>query len=105
MSAFTATAEPRPPLGAVSENLPQSAGKEKYYITTAIAYTNGPPHMGHAYEVSQQLGMCVYVCVCVCVLVLRSPLIFIHHLISSYHSLFPRLCFALFNQPPHYSSS
>jgi leucyl-tRNA synthetase len=21
-----------------------------YYITTAINYTNGPPHMGHAYE-------------------------------------------------------
>ena len=23
---------------------------EKFYITTAINYTNGPPHMGHAYE-------------------------------------------------------
>ncbi|MBV7256929.1 methionine--tRNA ligase [Pacificimonas sp. WHA3] len=23
---------------------------EKYYITTAISYPNGPPHMGHAYE-------------------------------------------------------
>src|SRR3954466_14135275 len=22
-----------------------------YYITTAIAYPNGPPHIGHAYEV------------------------------------------------------
>ena len=21
-----------------------------YYITTAIDYTNGPPHIGHAYE-------------------------------------------------------
>ena len=21
-----------------------------YYITTAIAYPNGPPHIGHAYE-------------------------------------------------------
>jgi methionyl-tRNA synthetase len=25
--------------------------KEPYYITTAIAYPNGPPHIGHAYEV------------------------------------------------------
>lgn len=24
--------------------------KEGYYITTAINYTNGPAHMGHAYE-------------------------------------------------------
>ena len=23
---------------------------EKFYITTAINYTNGAPHMGHAYE-------------------------------------------------------
>jgi len=27
----------------------QPAGKP-YYITTAIAYPNGPPHIGHAYE-------------------------------------------------------
>ena len=25
--------------------------KEKYYVTTAIMYTNGNPHVGHAYEV------------------------------------------------------
>jgi methionyl-tRNA synthetase len=25
--------------------------KPRYYITTAIAYPNGPPHIGHAYEV------------------------------------------------------
>ena len=24
---------------------------QPYYITTAIAYPNGPPHIGHAYEV------------------------------------------------------
>ena len=24
---------------------------ENFYISTAISYTNGPPHMGHAYEV------------------------------------------------------
>ncbi|PFH32122.1 methionyl-tRNA synthetase [Besnoitia besnoiti] len=27
---------------------PQAA--EKFYVTTAINYTNGPPHMGHVYE-------------------------------------------------------
>jgi methionyl-tRNA synthetase len=27
-----------------------SAQKPKYYLTTAIAYPNGPPHIGHAYE-------------------------------------------------------
>jgi methionyl-tRNA synthetase len=26
------------------------ATKPRYYITTAIAYPNGPPHIGHAYE-------------------------------------------------------
>src|SRR5712691_740718 len=26
------------------------ADKARYYITTAIAYPNGPPHIGHAYE-------------------------------------------------------
>lgn len=37
--------------GAFSRNfddLPENA--EKYYLTTAIAYTNGLPHVGHAYE-------------------------------------------------------
>ena len=28
-----------------------SADKPPYYITTAIAYPNGTPHIGHAYEV------------------------------------------------------
>ena len=27
------------------------AEREKFYITTAISYPNGPPHIGHAYEV------------------------------------------------------
>src|SRR3954469_23750931 len=27
------------------------ASKPRYYITTAIAYPNGVPHIGHAYEV------------------------------------------------------
>ncbi len=26
------------------------AEKQPYYITTAISYPNGPPHIGHAYE-------------------------------------------------------
>ena len=26
------------------------SGKAKFYITTAISYPNGPPHIGHAYE-------------------------------------------------------
>ena len=26
------------------------SGKQKFYITTAISYPNGPPHIGHAYE-------------------------------------------------------
>src|SRR5437660_723839 len=25
--------------------------KPRYYVTTAIAYPNGPPHIGHAYEI------------------------------------------------------
>lgn len=35
--------------GALAENLP-NCGPKKYYLTTAIAYTNGYPHIGHAYE-------------------------------------------------------
>ena len=35
--------------GALDQNLPGS-GPEKYYLSTAIAYTNGYPHIGHAYE-------------------------------------------------------
>ena len=30
--------------------LPTSAERKSYYITTAIAYPNGVPHIGHAYE-------------------------------------------------------
>ena len=29
---------------------PKSGKGEKFYLTTAINYTNGPPHVGHAYE-------------------------------------------------------
>jgi methionyl-tRNA synthetase len=34
--------------GCLAENF--TIAKEKYLITTAIAYTNGYPHIGHAYE-------------------------------------------------------
>ena len=27
------------------------AERQKYYITTAISYPNGAPHIGHAYEI------------------------------------------------------
>jgi methionyl-tRNA synthetase len=29
---------------------PSQSGKPRYYITTAISYPNGAPHIGHAYE-------------------------------------------------------
>lgn len=35
--------------GAFARN-PSDHSEEKYYLTTAIAYTNGNPHIGHAYE-------------------------------------------------------
>src|SRR6202008_3964900 len=35
-------------LGHRATQMPE---KPRYYITTAIAYPNGPPHIGHAYEV------------------------------------------------------
>lgn len=38
-------------LGALSENFSSPNNDNgKFYITTAIAYTNGLPHIGHAYE-------------------------------------------------------
>jgi methionyl-tRNA synthetase len=30
---------------------PPGDAKPRYYVTTAISYPNGPPHIGHAYEV------------------------------------------------------
>jgi hypothetical protein len=36
--------------GALSANLPGHC-ETPYYLSTAIAYTNGYPHVGHAYEV------------------------------------------------------
>ncbi|MGH6670399.1 MAG: methionine--tRNA ligase [Xanthobacteraceae bacterium] len=37
-----------PAQGAVKQGRP---AQKPYYLTTAIAYPNGPPHIGHAYEV------------------------------------------------------
>ncbi len=34
--------------GALSTNFPSST--DPFLVTTAIAYTNGHPHVGHAYE-------------------------------------------------------
>jgi methionyl-tRNA synthetase len=53
MSSFVADIAPNvyaaSEYGAVANNLPDCRD-ETYYITTAISYTNGFPHMGHAYE-------------------------------------------------------
>src|SRR5271168_2539248 len=35
---------------AASTHIRSMAEKPRFYITTAIAYPNGPPHIGHAYE-------------------------------------------------------
>uniref|UniRef100_A0A7S0VMT7 methionine--tRNA ligase n=1 Tax=Hemiselmis tepida TaxID=464990 RepID=A0A7S0VMT7_9CRYP len=40
----------RTPSGLLPPLPPKDASGEKFYITTAINYTNGNPHMGHAYE-------------------------------------------------------
>ncbi len=36
--------------GNVVDNNNEETKKKGFYITTAINYTNGPAHMGHAYE-------------------------------------------------------
>eukprot|EP01052_Picozoa_sp_SAG31_P022408 SAG31_NODE_1781_length_7282_cov_1.770291_5_plen_212_part_00 len=38
---------PAPPAVATGA---AAVASEKFYLTTAINYTNGPPHIGHAYE-------------------------------------------------------
>jgi hypothetical protein len=61
-AAASAAAEPAPRVPVVRDDtgpLPELAGNKnfegcekrgKYYITTAISYSNGMPHIGHAYE-------------------------------------------------------
>ena len=46
---FTAPRPMTPPKAAAAA-AGAKAGKQRFYITTAINYANGPPHMGHAYE-------------------------------------------------------
>ena len=46
--------QPAPKPAAAPKPAPRAenpSGKPRYYITTAIAYPNGAPHIGHAYEV------------------------------------------------------
>ncbi len=42
--------QPAPAAAAPLAHSPAAAARETYYITTAIAYPNGVPHIGHAYE-------------------------------------------------------
>eukprot|EP01064_Diplonema_japonicum_P033857 TRINITY_DN6794_c0_g3_i1.p1 TRINITY_DN6794_c0_g3~~TRINITY_DN6794_c0_g3_i1.p1 ORF type:complete len:739 (+),score=209.66 TRINITY_DN6794_c0_g3_i1:61-2277(+) len=48
--AGTYQAFPVPPVGSLHGSVNLEGASEKFYITTAISYTNGPPHIGHAYE-------------------------------------------------------
>ena len=43
-------AQPVPEVGTLYASNNVRTGGEKYYVTTAINYTNGVPHIGHAYE-------------------------------------------------------
>lgn len=36
---------------SLEHNITNSTGRRTFYLTTAIAYMNGDPHIGHAYEV------------------------------------------------------
>jgi methionyl-tRNA synthetase len=40
----------KPRTAAASAPRASAPAAKRYYVTTAISYTNGPPHMGHAYE-------------------------------------------------------
>lgn len=53
--AATAAVRPPPPVSvSLTDGLfapqTQPRASKTFYVTTAISYTNGPPHMGHAYE-------------------------------------------------------
>src|SRR5262249_36492846 len=45
----TVAAKPAPAPAAVARS--DVGAKPRYYITTSIAYPNGPPHIGYGYEV------------------------------------------------------
>lgn len=75
--------------------------KQKYYITTAIAYTSGKPHIGNTYEVvladaiarykrqqgydvffqtgTDEHGYVVYVVMFMKVRKLRKPVLYVRH--------------------------
>ena len=40
----------KPKTSAAPQNVTSAGSKNSFYITTAIAYPNGAPHIGHAYE-------------------------------------------------------
>ena len=42
--------EPKAPEGDGQERTMDNQTKKPYYITTAIAYTSGKPHIGNTYE-------------------------------------------------------
>jgi methionyl-tRNA synthetase len=46
----TRTAAAKPATAATVATVPVSVDTNRFYITTAIAYPNGVPHIGHAYE-------------------------------------------------------
>jgi len=45
-----AAAPPKPSKAGAATQAPAARAKNSFYITTAIAYPNGAPHIGHAYE-------------------------------------------------------
>lgn len=47
---MTATAGPVATAAATTADADASVSDKAFYITTAIDYANGPPHMGHAFE-------------------------------------------------------
>jgi methionyl-tRNA synthetase len=48
--AKTAAKPKAPKASPTASKAPSAPAKNSYYITTAIAYPNGVPHIGHAYE-------------------------------------------------------
>ena len=49
--AFAVAARYFPAIIFIALRTAASMAREKFYITTAISYPNGKPHIGHAYEV------------------------------------------------------
>jgi methionyl-tRNA synthetase len=47
---LAASASQRAPKPSSTSAAPADPSQERFYLTTAISYTNGEPHFGHAYE-------------------------------------------------------